>query len=81
MPRGNRIARISRCKRQPSRVLATHLGHIVEIDAVQVGGQDMLMFKYFLLFLVCFFLLLIALPVFVVSFLAVPVLLLAALII
>ena len=54
---------------------------MVGIDAVQVGGQDMLMFKYFLLFLVCFFLLLIALPVFVVSFLAVPVLLLAALII
>ena len=59
---------------------ATHLGHIVWINAVQVGGQDMLMFKYFLLFLVCFFLLLIALPVFVVSFLAIPVLLLAALI-
>lgn len=41
----------------------------------------MLMFRYFLLFLVCCFLLVIALPVFLISFLAVPVLLLAALII
>jgi hypothetical protein len=39
------------------------------------------MFRYLLLFLVCSFLLLIALPVFVISFLAVPVLLFAALII
>ena len=54
---------------------------MVEIDGVHVGGHGMLMFKYFLLFLVCFFLLLIALPVFFISFLAVPVLLFAALII
>ena len=54
---------------------------MVGIGEVQVGGQGMLMFKYFSLFLLCFSLLLIALPVFVVSFLAVPVLLFAALII
>ena len=41
----------------------------------------MLMFKYFLLFLVCCFLAVIALPIFLISFLAVPVLLVAALII
>ena len=81
MPWDNRIVQISRCKRQPSSVLTTHLIHMVGIGAVQVGGQGMLMFKYFLLFLLCFSLLLIALPVFVVSFLAVPVLLFAALII
>ena len=54
---------------------------MVMVEAVQVGGQGMLMIKYFLLFLVCFFLLLIALPIFIISFLAVPVLLVAALII
>lgn len=54
---------------------------MVGIDAVQVGSQGMLMFKYFLLFLVCSFLFVIAIPIFLISFLAVPVLLLAALII
>jgi hypothetical protein len=78
---GNRIARISRCKRQLYSRLATHLAHMVVIEAVQVRGQGMLIFRYFLPFLVCFLLLLISLPVFLISFLAAPVLLLAALII
>ena len=45
------------------------------------GGYDMLIFKYFLLFLVCCFLAVLALPIFLISFLAVSVLLVAALII
>ena len=45
------------------------------------GKQVDLMFRYVGLFVVCSFLVVIALPIFLVSFLAVPVLLIAALII
>lgn len=74
------LHRIFRYKRQPFRALGdTPLPYGGECGADK--GRDMLMLKYFLLFLVCFFLLVIALPVFFISFLAVPILLFAALII
>ena len=41
----------------------------------------MLVFKYFMLFLVCSILLVIAIPIFLISFLLVPLLLIAALIV
>ena len=64
-----------------SGVLAIHLLYTVMSDAVQIGGYDMLIFKYFMLFLVCAILLVIAIPIFLISFLLVPLLLIAALIV
>jgi hypothetical protein len=45
------------------------------------GGYDMLIFKYFMLFLVCAILLVIAIPFFLICLLLVPLLLIAALIV
>jgi hypothetical protein len=64
-----------------SGILAVHLLYTVMTDAVQIGGYDMLIFKYFLLFLVCAILLVIAIPIFLICLLLVPLLLIAALIV
>jgi hypothetical protein len=64
-----------------SGILAIHLLYTVMSDAVQIGGNDMLIFKYFMLFLVCSILVVIAIPFFLICLLLVPLLLIAALIV
>jgi hypothetical protein len=62
-------------------ILAIHLLYTVMTDAVQIGGYDMLIFKYFMLFLACAILIVIAIPIFLICLLLVPLLLIAALIV